>query len=359
MKKYFSRFSFASVTLFIISLLVYYVSLKNVRVADFINNGISDLVRMGLAWLSYPFPFSIFELLVIFSPLILIITVIIMIKKGRNTVCKIRSIVTLISVISIIFTTYIYTLGIGYHTTTLGKRIGIEEITEVRADELYSTANTVVEQINQLADSLQTDGSQTVMPYSFETMNEKLMQAYKKMNADFDIVADFTSRSKPVYFSTVMSDLQITGIYSFFTGEANVNIEYPDYHLPATAAHELAHQRGICRENEANFVAFLVCIYSDDEYIRYSGYLSLYEELASALYRTDKTLYYELRSKLSQVARSDISAANAVYNAHKDSILGKINERLNDAYLKANGTEGTVTYGYVVRLAVAYYRNNE
>ena len=99
-----------------------------------------------------------------------------------------------------------------------------------------------------------------------------------------------------------MSDLQISGIYSFFTGEANVNVEYPDYCLPFTAAHELSHQRGICRENEANFVAFLVCIGSEDDYIRYSGYLNVYEYLASALYRADKELYKSALERLSGIA---------------------------------------------------------
>ena len=52
-------------------------------------------------------------------------------------------------------------------------------------------------------------------------------------------------------------------------------------------------------------------------------------------------------------------AANAVYKEHEDSVLGRINEKLNDAYLKANGTEGIVTYGYVTRLAVGYYQSEK
>jgi hypothetical protein len=186
-------------------------------------------------------------------------------------------------------------------------------------------------------------------------MSAKLIHAYGLMNEEYVLLTNYKSRVKSVYFSTVMSDLGISGIYSFFTGEANVNVEYPDYCLPFTAAHELAHQRGICRENEANFVAFLVCIASDDDYIRYSGYLQMYEYLASALYRASPEKYYEIYYQLSDVAKADVRAANAVYQKHKDSILGKINERLDDAYLKANGTEGVVSYGYVVRLAVGYY----
>ena len=122
--------------------------------------------------------------------------------------------------------------------------------------------------------------------------------------------------------------LEILGIYSYFTGESNINVHYPDYGIPFTVAHELAHQRGISRENEANFIAFLVCIRSDSEFVRYSGYINMFEYLASALGSTDREML------------------RAVYS-----------DFFNDNYLKAQGTEGIISYGLVVTLAVAYYRN--
>ena len=156
-----------------------------------------------------------------------------------------------------------------------------------------------------------------------------------------------------------MSDMGITGIYSYFTGEANINMSYPDYNLPYVVAHEFAHQRGFARENEANFVAYLVCIFSDDPYIQYGGYLSMYEYLSSALYRTDKELYSTVLSELNLNARADIAASSAVTIAHRDSFLNKLMDRVNDTYLKANGTEGVISYSYVVRLAVAYYNGKK
>ena len=153
-----------------------------------------------------------------------------------------------------------------------------------------------------------------------------------------------------------MSDAGITGIYSFFTGEPNINMDYPDYSLPFTVAHEFAHQRGICREDEANFMAFLVCVSSSDPYIRYSGYLNLYGYLAGSLYRADSEKYKELSLMLLDNAQLDRAAYSEVSRAHSDSWFNKLNDRLNDSYLKFNGTEGVVSYSYVVRLAVAYYR---
>ena len=359
MKKYLSLFHKISFILLAASLVVYYASVSFDHIADFVNATVSVAVRFFLSSLTYFLPFSLFELLIILTPLILFLTVFLIVKRSKNKRQARYSILSVLSVISLIFTSYIYTLGVGYHTSPLADKIGIEDKREVSADELYRTVNTVIDELDLLAEKIGLQGDSTRMPYSFDEMSEKLIDAYDKVNGSYSLLTNYPSRPKPVHFSTVMSDLGITGIYSFFTGEANVNVEYPDYCTAFTAAHELAHQRGISRENEANFTAFLVCIYSDDEYIRYSGYLNMYEYLSSALYRTDPELYYEARERIPEVARADIRASNAVYQLHKDSILGKINDRLNDAYLKANGTEGVVSYGYVVRLAVSYYQNQE
>lgn len=359
MKKYLTRFAKVSFIITAVSILIYAVSISSYKVADVINNTVSSAVRFLLSSVTYPLPFSSFELLVILSPIILILTVALAVKRVDSRSDMIRDVFTLFAVISLIFTSYIFTLGVGYHTTALAEKIDIEESTDLTAEELYYTISEVIEGVNSHAVNLDLQNGETRMPYTESEMSVKLIEAYQNMNERYSIVVNYPSRIKPVYFSNVMSDLGITGIYSFFTGEANVNVEYPDYCIPFTAAHELAHQRGICRENEANFVAFLVCISSDDAYIRYSGYLNMYEYLASALYRTDPDLYKEAVKGLSGVAISDIKAANAVYQKHKDSPLGKINDRLNDAYLKANGTEGVVSYGYVVRLAVGYYQKEK
>ena len=344
-----------SLIILLLSTIIYISSINNAALADFVNGTVSAFVRKTLAAISDPLPFSFFETLIITLPIWLALIIVWAIKRAHDFRSAIRVIFSLVGVISLLLTSYIFTLGVGYRTTALSERIGIEDSADISTEDLSRVTLLVRDEVNRYAELVSADGGQSVMPYSIDELNERLMLAYDSMNDEYGIVELFDSRVKPVYFSTVMSDLRITGIYSFFTGEANVNVEYPDYILPFTAAHELAHQRGISRENEANFVAFLVCVASDDVFIKYSGYLNLYEYLASALYSADKEIYYEIKDGLCERARDDMRASNAVYEEHKDSFLGELNEKLNDRYLQLNGTPGTVSYGYVVRLAVGYY----
>ena len=355
MKKYFSRFARICLLITAISVCLYAASLRSSAVADLLNTTVSSLVRFVLSSLTYLLPFSLFEVLIILSPVLLVVIVVIATRRVDRKADMIRGVVTFLSVIAIIFTAYIYTLGIGYRTTRLAQRIDVDDSPDISTEELCYALSVVVDGLRRECDNVHFEAGETHMRYSYDEMSKKLIHAYDLMNEEYSLVQNFTSRIKPVHFSTVMSDLGISGIYSFFTGESNVNVEYPDYYLPFTAAHELAHQRGISREDEANFVAFLVCIASEDAYIRYSGYLNMYEYLVYALYTVDPELYRESMRSIPDVAVYDIIASNKVYQEHKDSPLGKINERINDAYLKANGTEGITSYGYVVRLTVGYY----
>ena len=126
--------------------------------------------------------------------------------------------------------------------------------------------------------------------------------------------------------------------------------------MDPAAAHELAHQRGIAREDEANFVAFLVCIESEDAYIRYSGYLNLYEYVMSALSSADGKLYREAYGRTSAEVRGELRAYSEFYEKYRDNVAADISGAVNNSYLQSQGTVGERSYGLVVDLAVAYYR---
>jgi hypothetical protein len=141
--------------------------------------------------------------------------------------------------------------------------------------------------------------------------------------------------------SEAMSYTHITGVYTFFTGEANINVAFPDYTVPFTAAHELSHQRGIARENEANFMAFLVCIRSEDSYIRYSAYLNLYEYVLSALGSAHSGLYVRAYSRLADCVKGEMAAYSRFYDKYRDSTASEISGAVNNTFLIIHGTEGT------------------
>ena len=328
--------------------------------ADFFNRYVSSLFRAILAYATRIFPFSFAELLLILLPVIFVVLMVYANRKFTGSWREVATFcVSLISILSLFLSSFTLTFAPAYHGKTLDKKLGIER-REVSAEELYSTAMILAEKINSEVEDVRfKKESFSDMPYSFFEMNDKLIEAYGKADDKYTFIQTLDSRLKPVMLSEAMSYTHITGVYSFFTGEANLNVAFPDYTLPYTAAHELAHQRGIAREDEANFVAYLVCIESDDAYIRYSAYVNLFEYVANALYKADMELYKQAISALPMEVKYEMIAYSEFFDKYRDSVVSEISGTVNDTYLTIQGTAGTASYGMVVDLAVAYYNVNE
>lgn len=340
-----------------LSFLLVVIARNSIAFAAFFNRRISSVVRAVLAHVTNILPFSLAEFLILLIPVILLLLIAYAVRRKAGTWKSVLIYaITLLSVVSMLFTIFVFAYGIGYYVPTLDDQLALDS-RPVSAEELKETALWLADELEQFRGKFRyfSDGSSS-MPYSLSEMSDKLMESYKRISEKYSFVQKLNSRIKPVMVSVAMSHSHFTGFYTFFTGEANLNVDFPDYTLPFTAAHEFAHQRGLARENEANFMAFLVCINSDDPYIQYSGYLNLYEYVASALYSADHDLYFEVYSSVPAHAKQEMRAYSAFYEKYRESEAGQIGSSINNAFLQANGNkEGTKSYGMVVDLAVAYH----
>ena len=346
-------------TLFLLATSSFLISLfarKNTSFAEWVSSEIGYRIRRVLASSTSSFSFSLGEALIVLSPVI-VIFVLVMAARRTDAKSRIRFLSGFLALLSLFYTGYVYTLGVGYHRERLEDMLSIHE-SEVNAESLYRTAERLNAECKDLLDEISfAESGSSLSDISFSDMSEEMIVGYDRLIADYPELnmRNFNSSAKAVHFSEAMTSLDLLGVYTYFTGESNVNIHYPDYTIPFTVAHEMAHQRGIAREDEANFVAFLVCVRSDSAFVRYSGYMNMLEYVSSALYRTDKKLYSMLVKEYDERTHGEINAYYKFYRENKNETLGKLSDTVNDTYLKAQGTAGVVTYSYVVRLAVSYY----
>ena len=357
-EKRFSRFWIGVYILTAISAILYIIFLNSVTFSDWFNRYISTIGRAVLATLTNLLPFSLTELLLILIPVWLGLLIYIAYRyyshSGRAALRFLGMLVGGVCIVGIIF---VWNFAPGYFGTTLDKKLELDR-KEVTGEELFQTAEILRAELDVLAKEIVfvEDGS-SAMPYSYSEMNEKLLDAYESFAKEHDFISTYPSRLKPIMLSEPMSYTHITGVYTFFSGEANINVNFPDYTIPYTSAHELAHQRGIAREDEANFIAFLVCMESADPYIRYSALLNVYEYVVSALASTDTELYRKTYSALPYDIKMERVAYSKFFDKYRENIAADVSNATNDAYLQSQGAkEGAKSYNMVVDLAVAYYR---
>jgi hypothetical protein len=156
--------------------------------------------------------------------------------------------------------------------------------------------------------------------------------------------------------SPVLTRLGISGIYVPFTGEAHVNARIPVWARPFIACHEVAHQRGFAREDEANFIAWQVCRAAGDDAFRYSATYVAVGHVAAALRRENEALAAELLSRLSPAVAGDREASARFWSAHHGR-LSELSASSNDLYLRSQGqADGVRSYGRMVDLLLAERR---
>ncbi len=326
--------------------------------SDFIQTYVGGPIRFILAQITNLIPFSLAELMLLSAPVIFFWALRLASKKYVSswylTGCfAIRT----LCVLAIILIIFVFGFAGGYKGKTVADKLGFEQA-PVSPQDLKYTAQYLVNEMNDLTDEIgYVPNSSSLMPYSFREMTDKLNDAYKKLSSEHSFIQSFYSRPKQVVLSEPWTYTHIAGVYTFFTGESNVNINFPDYTLPYTCAHEMAHQRGISREDEANFIAFLVCDASDDPYIRYSGYLNLYEYVSNALYSADKDLYYEVSGSVATEIRYEMRAYSSFFEKYRDTVVADVSQSVNNSFLQSQGTVGTKSYGMVVDLACAYIKS--
>ena len=178
---------------------------------------------------------------------------------------------------------------------------------------------------------------------------------YQGVSAEYPFLESRLPRPKKMFFSRIMSYLDFTGFFFPFTGEANLNAESPLCFFPATMAHEMAHQKNIAPEQDANFVSIVTCLDSGNMAFAYSGALLGYVNLSNALYGVDRQRWEAVSQTLAESARRDLAANNA-YWAQFDTPVNTVSQSVYNTFLQSNGQElGIRSYGACVDLLVARY----
>lgn len=215
----------------------------------------------------------------------------------------------------------------------------------VDSNEVVEITKYYINKLNNLSGSLnrQDDGQIDLYSYySFEELSTQMKEEFKRLDSDY--FYSFTPTSKKLLTKWIFTQMNTTGITFTLTGEPNVNTLMPLVDIPFTMAHEIAHTKGVMREDDANLVAYYICITSSSPIIQYCGLFWAYQRLMSAVYYTSgNTVYSEVNSLVDKNIKAEQTLYWEFWDQYK--LLDKLQDWINDLYLKINGVEeGTGSY---------------
>lgn len=353
------KYRLGSIGLVLASLFLYVLAGWNpALVESWYSRGVFPPIGRGLAWVNKFFTFSLAEVLLILLGLSGLGG---LLWFGRQVYLKRlqpRAIMKSLfwngmTVLGIGLLGFQLIWGLNYSRLPLIKSLHFQEKLPTQAD-LETLSQQLICQTNQnfnLTQVTSTFPSGSRMPFSRQELYRELETVYQQQTWLGSAAPGGFGPPKPVWASGWMSRCGISGVYFPFTGEANYNALIPDCELPFTMAHEMAHQRGLAFEDEANFMAFLICTRSKNPYCQYSGYLLGALYVLSSLTNPSQ----DLMTCFEPGPKSDLTAMFAFW-AHYQGSLSDLSKIINDTYLKMNGvTAGVENYGQVTLLIFAYY----
>lgn len=313
------------------------------------------------------FPFSVGEILIIAGLLLIVLGSIgfaVLFYKNEGKRLEITRKFSKAAAWIFVCIALIQTLNcfILYHCTNFGDRYGIvaEEHT---VDDLVKLGEIVTEIANKYADKVERDDEGRFV--TEDNLGDRAISAMQNLGEDYPQLKGFYPNPKPVLNSFFMSQQYLMGIYFPFTLEANYNKDMYEVNLPDTLCHELAHLKGFILEDEANFIAYLACIKSDDADFIYSGAVSALKYIRNNIedYGSEEDIinFYEnlnpyilLDWNVSYEHWEEVQQDDSAIIP--SDIVNTVGDIATDTSLKLNGVEdGMNSYGRMVDLMLDYY----
>ncbi|HLS29859.1 MAG TPA: DUF3810 domain-containing protein [Flavobacteriaceae bacterium] len=301
-------------------------------------------------------PFSIGDLLYVFFGVAIIYWLLRRIKTGFKHPQQWG--LKLIAALSILYFCFHVLWGINYYRLPLHQSLSLQQ--EYEYEELLSLTKTLIHKSNALQEHLTEDQSQPVnFSFSFQEMKKLSVQGYDLVDDKHPYLNYNFSSVKKSLLSYPLTYMGFSGYLNPLTNEAQINYKLPRFKFPTLITHEMAHQIGYAKENEANFMAALATINHPNPYFSYAGYTFALQYCIADVARHNPKDAKRLVEKINSGVRKNYQESYDFWEKYENP-LEPFFKLFYGNYLKVNQQpEGMQSYHYVVGLLVNYYQGEQ
>ena len=338
-----------------LSLILFHVIVRNYYpAAHYISLNVVRPINHFCTTFSSLFGFSLAELFIAALSIGFIIYLIyIIFRKGFSFEFVYKLFASAVMLVVLVYTGFCMLWGWYFYDDDFAAKSGLDN-DPISVTELETVTAFFADLANHYS-SLVERNEQGVYTVDRRSIIDKSPEVYNSLEARYDCLQGPDVKVKGIHFSRLLSYFDFTGFYFPLTGEANVNIDFPPSLFASTVAHEISHQRGVCKEQEANFLAVLSSLeYGDVDYC-YSACLLAYTHLGNALYDANYEAWEKIYRTLDQNILIDF-AYNRTYWAQFETPVQQVSNAVYENFMYSyNQDLGLKSYGACVDLLVNYY----
>jgi hypothetical protein len=307
--------------------------------------------RLLLGWI----PFSLGDILYLFLIIIIIVKIVQSVRRifkrqwTRDFFAS--SLKGFLFGCLVIFVVFYISWGMNYSRKGIAYQLSLD-VKPYTLQELDTLTGLLQKKLNELA-------AQVSMAERTELKSKKQLfkmgdEAYQAISVKYPFLKYEPVSLKPSIFSYAGNFLGFSGYYNPFTGEGQVNTTVPVFTRPFITFHEIAHQVGYAKENEANFMAYLSGREHPSVGGRYSIYFEMYRYSVYEIYKRDTALAAAYRQKLHPQVIRDLLELK-IFSEKYESVAEDYFMGIFNLFLKANKQPaGTASYNQVVAWLEAY-----
>jgi hypothetical protein len=239
--------------------------------------------------------------------------------------------------------------GFHYARPGLEVRLGLAAAGELSVVELEELALHSLEAANRSYLDLHgvPDAGHPTPSLPPDSLVPALEAGWEAVAARFDLPSRVVRRHgapKTWLATPLIRRMGVSGMYFPFTAEALALRDLPGARMPTTLAHEMAHQRGVASESDANALAFLVAREAPHPQARYAAHLFLRGQFLTALAGACPECAEPLRDLHLAGLRRDLADLTRYWLRFRGP-LSETAGRMNHAMLRSHGIpEGTASY---------------
>ncbi|MDQ0591650.1 hypothetical protein QFZ37_000019 [Chryseobacterium ginsenosidimutans] len=293
-------------------------------------------------------PFSFGDILYTSLGIFLLYSIIKCFKKNSRN----KSLLHALIIINIFYFTYQIFWGMLYFQTPIIKKLSSQE--EPNVEKAKILALRYLDKCKETRKLVTEDKNGIFIVKDLKTVQKEILfqQAKLPKNISSKKATEINS-FKPSIFKNVMSFTGILGYYNPFTAESQFNSQLPNTLIPFTSAHESSHQLGFAREQEANFIGYLIGINSKNPELRYSTEYFTLKSLLNFIVDEDPEFVKSVLKKYSPDMKKDRAYEKAFILKHQ-GLLDDFFGFTNNLFLRSNQQEGAITYSYFIDLLLNY-----
>lgn len=242
--------------------------------------------------------------------------------------------------------------GLNYNRNEIASQLQLPKI-KIDTANVLQLQQLLLQKVNETKVQLIKD--KIIYPDN-KVMFQRAEKCYDEAAKIYPMLTYHGSSVKSSLYGWLGNYLGFTGYYNPFTGEAQVNTTVPRFLIPYITLHEIGHQVGYAKENEANFCGYLAAANAKDTLFQYSAYLDLFVYANREVYYFDSTASKLAASQLSAEVKADILEWRNFNRKHRSVFEPAINW-LYGKYLQVNAQpKGLQSYDDVIAALIAYYK---